>query len=238
MKRIASIAGAAARRARAAPPPHRPDGEGRGRHPRLPEGVGRLREPVQHRLRHHEQPHDAVGRGLRQDVPQREDPGRGQGLLDRAARAHRRHRAVRPHVAGDARDRDRPVREEVRVQADAAAHLVRRPRRLREQGQPAREGDPGPDRRRVLQDPPPGRQERGEVGRPRSDRRLGGPAAQPVRPQLRQRHLRLLQGERPRQRRLQGHGEGAAGLGVGGAGRHRGPLRHRVQRHRVQDLRA
>ena len=32
------------------------------------------------------------------------------------------------------------------------------------------------------------------------------------------------------------HGQGAAGLGVGRAGRDRGPLRHRLQRHRLQDL--
>ena len=42
---------------------------------------------------------------------------------------------------------------------------------------------------------------------------------------------------RARQGRLQGHRQGAAGLGVGRPGRHRGPLRHRLQRHRLQDLR-
>ena len=52
----------------------------------------------------------------------------------------------------------------------------------------------------------------------------------------RQRHLRVLQGARAAERRLQGHGEGAAGLGVGRPGRHRGPLRHGLQRHRLQDL--
>ncbi len=42
---------------------------------------------------------------------------------------------------------------------------------------------------------------------------------------------------RPQERRLQGHREGAAGLGVGRAGRHRGPLCDRLQRHRVPDVR-
>ena len=44
----------------------------------------------------------------------------GQGIVDGAAGAHRRHRAVRSDVAADARDRDRPVRGEVRLQADRA----------------------------------------------------------------------------------------------------------------------
>ena len=48
-------------------------------------------------------------------------------------------------------------------------------------------------------------------------------------------HLRLLQGARAQERRLQGHREGAAGLGRGGAGRHGGPLRRRLQRHRLRD---
>ena len=86
--------------------------------------------------------------------------------------------------------------------------------------------------------PPPRLQaERHHVGPARAHRRLGEPADQPLRPQLRLRHLRLLQGARPQQRRLQGHGQGAAGLGLGGAGRHRGPLRHGLQRHRLQDFR-
>ena len=74
------------------------------------------------------------------------------------------------------------------------------------------------------------------MGPARPDRRLGEPADQPLRPQLGLRHLRLLQGARAEERRLQGHGQGAAGLGVGRAGRDRGPLRHRLQRHRLQDL--
>ena len=162
----------------------------------------------------------------------------GQGLLDRAPRPHLGHRAVRPDVAADEADRDRRVREEVRLQADRAPHVVRRPRRLRPQGQPAREADPGPGRRHLLQDPQArGGQGRHHLGRPRPHRRLGGAADQPLRPQLRQRHLRLLQGARAEERRLQGHGQGAAGLGLGGPGRDQRPLRDRLQRHRVPDLR-
>ena len=98
-------------------------------HRRLPEGERRLGQPQQHRLRHDEQPDDAVGRGVPQDVPEREGPGRGQGLLDRAAGADRRHGAVRADVARDARHRDRPVRAEVRLQADPAPHFATTPSR-------------------------------------------------------------------------------------------------------------
>ena len=143
-----------------------------------------------------------------------------------------------PMSRADARDRDRPVREEVRLQADPAPHLVRRPRRLRQQGQPAREADAGPGRRASS---PRRRKRGGKNAATWGDLGLTGDWAsrphQPLRPQLGQRHLRLLQGARARQRRLQGHGEGAAGLGVRRAGRDRGPLRHRLQRHRLQDLR-
>ena len=65
----------------------------------------------------------------------------GKGSSTAPAGADRRHLAVRPDVARHARDRDRPVRGEVRLQADAAPHLLRRARRVREQGQPAREAD-------------------------------------------------------------------------------------------------
>ena len=41
----------------------------------------------------------------------------GKGSLHRPARPHRGHRAVRADVAADEADRDRPVREEVRLQA-------------------------------------------------------------------------------------------------------------------------
>ena len=89
----------------------------------------------------------------------------------------------------------------------------------------------------VLEEPAPRRQERGAPGA--SSASTGDWAArphQPLRPQLGQRHLRLLQGARARQRRLQGHGQGAARLGLRGAGRHRRPLRHGLQRHRLQDV--
>ena len=44
-----------------------------------------------------------------------------------------------------------------------------------------------------------------------------------------------LQGARPVQGRLQGRGQGAAGQLVGGAGRGQRQVRHRLQRHRLQD---
>ena len=104
----------------------------------LPEGERRLGQPQQRRLRHDEQHDDAVGRDVPEDVPERQDPGRGQGL------ARRRPPALiagtsqfGPMSRADAGDRDRPVRGEVRLQADAAPHVLRRARDLREQGQPA-----------------------------------------------------------------------------------------------------
>jgi hypothetical protein len=75
----------------------------------------------------------------------------------------------------------------------------------------------------------------GQLG---ADGRLGGSAHQSLRPQLGERHLRLRQRVRAEERRLQGHREGAAGLGVGRAGCHRRSFRHRIQRHRLQDLRS
>ena len=66
--------------------------------------------------------------------------------------------------------------------------------------------------------------------------RLGESTAESLRPQLGLGHLRLFQGARAVQRRLPRHGEGTAGFRFGGAGRHRGPQRHRLQRHRLQDL--
>ncbi len=147
------------------------------------------------------------------------------------------HLAVRSDVARDARHRGRPVRGQVRLQADPAAHLLRRPRRLRQQGQPAREAHPRPGGRGLLEDAPPRVQaERHDLGPARAHRRLGEPPDQPLRPQLGLRHLRLLQGAQPQQRRLQGQREGAAGFRLGRPGRDRGPLRHGLLGHRLQDL--
>ena len=116
--------------------------------------------------------------------------------------------------------------------------LLRRPRRLRQQGQPHREAHPRPGGRGLLQVPEARLQaERHHLGPARPHRRLGQPPDQPLRPQLRLRHLRVLQGAHPRQRRLQGQREGAARLGLRGPGRHRGPLRHGLLGHRLQDLR-
>ena len=50
-------------------------------------------------------------------------------------------------------------------------------------------------------------------------------AHQPLRPELGLRHVRVLQGARPEERRLQGRGQGAARVGRGRPGRDGGPLR-------------
>ena len=77
----------------------------------------------------------------------------GQGIVDGSAGADRRHVAVRSDVAADARDRDRPVRGEVRLQADRAEDQLRRARGLREQGQPDREADARAGRGDLQQEP-------------------------------------------------------------------------------------
>ena len=175
---------------------------------------------------------------FRKMYPNVEGPGRREGVVDGAGRADRRHLAVRADVAPDARDRDRPVRGEVRLQADRAQDQLRRPRGLREQGQPDREADARAGRGHLLEEPQARVQGRHQdVGPARADRRLGEPPHQPLRPQLGQRHLRVLQGAHPEERRLQEHRQGAARFRVGRPGRDRGPLRHRLQRHRLQDVR-
>ena len=114
---------------------------------------------------------------------------------------------------------------------------LRRARRLREQGQPDREADARAGRGHLQQEPQARLQaEHHDLGPARPDRRLGEPADQPLRPQLRERHLRVLQGAHAEERRLQGHRQGAAGIRVGRAGRDRGSLRHRLQRHRLPDV--
>ena len=78
----------------------RPGDQGGRRAGRLSEGQRRLGQPQQHRLRHDEQHDDALGRDVPEVLPERQDPGRGQGIVDGAAGADRRHGAVRPDVAG------------------------------------------------------------------------------------------------------------------------------------------
>ena len=175
--------------------------------------------------------------GLQEGVSERPHPDRGQGLVDGAAGADPGHLAARadePHHEGGG---DRRLREEVRLQADRGPRRGRRHRRLRQQGQPDQVPDHAADRRHLLEGPRLRRQGDQRLGRGR--RRPAGwgePADQPLRPQLRLRHLRLLQGARALQGRLPRHRQGAAGLGLGGPGRHRGQVRHRLQRHRLQDL--
>ena len=76
-----------------------------------------------------------------------------------------------------------------------------------------------------------------DLGAARTDRRLGEPADQPLRPQFRQRHLRVLQGAHLKNGDYKDTRQGAARFRLGGAGHHRGPLRHRLQRHRLPDVR-
>ena len=64
-----------------------------------------------------------------------------------------------------------------------------------------------------------------DLGRPGSDGQLDLGPDQPVRPEFRLGHLRLLQEGRAVQGRLQGYGERAAGFGFRGPGRERRPQR-------------
>ena len=137
-------------------------------------------------------------------------------------------------------ERDRPVRDEVRLQADADPHVAidalavyvnkdnpiekltlaqvdaifSKTRAARRQGR------------------------RHDLGPARPDGRLGEPADQPLRPQLRlaaptasSRSTRCATATTRTTVKEQ------PGLGLGRPGRDRGPLRHRLQRHRLQDLR-
>ena len=189
----------------------------------------RERQHQQHRLGHAQQPHDPLGRDVQQVLPECQDPDRGQGVLDGAPGAHRRHGPARAHVQGDEGHGGRRVREEVRLQADSDPHGCGRSRGLRQQGQPRQVPDARAGGRRLLEvaarRPQGGRQ---DLGPARPDRRVGRAAARPLRPQLGLGNLRLLQGARAEERRLQGRGQGAAGLGLRGPGRHGGPVRDRL----------
>ena len=81
-----------------------------------------------------------------------------------------------------------------------------------------------------------GRREHRHLGRPGPDRETGLAADQPLRPQLGQRHLCLLQGTRAGQGRLQGRSEGAAGIGGGRPRRGQRPGGNRLFRDRLPDL--
>ena len=72
-----------------------------------------------------------------------------------------------------------------------------------------------------------------------SDRRLVRPANQPLRPQLGQRHVQILQGTRLRQdRRLQGCGEDPAGLRRRRPGGGEGPAGNRLFGHWLSHFRS
>ena len=89
----------------------------------------------------------------------------------------------------------------------------------------------------LLLDPQARRQGHQDLGRPRPDGRVGGQADLALRPQLGVRHVRLLQGARAREGRLQEQREGAAGLVVRRPGRRRGQVRDRLLGRRLHDLR-
>ena len=234
MKRFAMMAALVA----LAGPRARPAGPGRPGAPRVPEDVGRLRQHQQRRLRHHEQHDDAVGRGVPQDVPEREGPGGGQGQLHRArppsSPAPRSSARCRARCAPPRSTSSRPSTATSR--RSCAPPTTRSPststRTTRSRSSPSPQVDAvfSKTRRRGVQ------AERHDLGPARPHRRLGEPPDQPLRPQLGLRHLRLLQGARAQQRRLQGQREGAAGLRLGRPGRDRGPLRHGLLGHRLQDL--
>ena len=201
-------------------------GEGRRLDPRLSDRQRRRGQPQLDRLGHAQQPDDALGRSVPRQVPERAHPDRRQGLLDCAARADRRHRAGRSDEPRDEADRDRRLREEIRLRADGVQSRGRRPCRLREQGQPARKTHAAPGGRDLLEDAPL-RRARGDRGLVADGNRwdVRGTPHQPLRPQFRVGYLRLLQGTRALRRRLPRRREGAAGLRLGGAGRHRRHLR-------------
>ena len=89
----------------------------------------------------------------------------------------------------------------------------------------------------LLLDPQARRQGHQDLGRPRPHRRVGRQADLALRPQLGLRHVRLLQGARARQGRLQEQRQGAAGLLVRRPGRRRGQVRDRLLRRRLHDVR-
>ena len=145
--------------------------------PKLPayeKVAGRLGQPLLDRQRHDEQPGDALGRGLPQVLPERQGPGRGQGLLHGPAGPDRGDGAARPDVAQDEEGRDRQVRGEVRLSADRNPHGARRHRGLRQQGQPVERADARAGRRDLLEDPQ-GRLQgrRHDLGPARPDGRVG-----------------------------------------------------------------
>ncbi len=196
------------------------------------------RQHQEHRLRYDEQRDGPVGRGFPLLPPRGQGRGRGQGFFDRSAGPDRRDQQLRPHEPPDEEQGDRRVREAVRLQACPAAHQHRHAGRLRPQGQPDQGPDPAAGRRHLQRDPQ-GRLHQGhhDLGRPGADRRVERQAHQHVRPQQRLGHLRLLQGPRAVQGRLQERGQGAARQQFRGAGHRLGQVRHRLQRHRLHDQR-
>ena len=161
----------------------------------------------------------------------------GKGSSTAPPALDRRHGAVRADVTPDeaarrwtsSRRSSATSRRPSRVAVDALAVFVHK-------DNPIAVPDPAAGRRDLLEDPQgrarPGRR---NLGRPRPHRRVGGQAHLALRPQLGFGHLRLLQGGRAVQGRLQGQREGAAGLLRRGAGRRHRQVRDRLLGHRLQD---
>ncbi len=101
---------------------------------------------------------------------------------------------------------------------------------------PIEQADLQAARRHLLVDPEARRQGHQDLGRPGPDGRLGEQADLDLRAQQRFGHVRLLQGARARERRLQEQRQGAARLLVRRPGRRRGQVRDRLLGRRVHDL--
>ena len=151
-----------------------------------------------------------------------------------------RHRAARPDVARDEGHRDRPVREEVRLQADGDPHLGRRPGGLREQGQPDQVPDAWP--RSTRSSPSRAAAATRKTSRPGASSASPGEwASKPISLYGRNsasgtygffKEHALKNGDYKDEVKEQ---PGSASVVQGVDGR---PLRHRLQRHRLRDRRA
>ena len=160
--------------------------------------------------------------GFKKLYPNVTDRDRGQGLGDRRRRADRGHGQLRPDEPRDeGRRRSTSSRRSSATSRPTLRDEHRHARGLRPQGQPDQEPDAASrstrsSRRRARAALAKDIRTWGDLG---LDRRVGRQADQPLRPQLGLGHLRLLQGARALQGRLQGHRQGAAGQLGGRAGR-------------------
>ena len=199
---------------------------GRRRRAGLPADERHLRQPHEHRLGHDEQRDDAVGGGLPRLYPNVKMQIEGKGsstappaLIDGTAQFGPMSRPMKADEIDEFEKKFGYKPTALPTSIDMLAVYVHKDNPI--EGLTLR-----PGRRDLLQDPQ-GRPRQGHphLGRPGPDRRVGHTPDQPLRAQLRRGHLRLLQGARALQGRLQGRGQGAAGQRVGGAGRRDRPVR-------------